>query len=130
MIEVIKELCVQYLSSSKADIINPTTDLSSKAQSFIQLLLQAYQNTPEGHKFCGIVFVKRRIVANLLREVLIRIPNVASVIFSSSLVGHGRKNKDVVDTNEGMNFKEQCEVIGKFRYSFSIKLLFEVNINY
>lgn len=61
-------------------------------------------------------------MANLLHEVITRIPKVKNIIKSSALVGHGRKHgtQNGTAVSEGMNFREQCEIIGNFRYSFFI----------
>jgi ERCC4-related helicase len=95
--------------------INPETDLSSKLNALISVLKKTYYETPVGQKFCGIVFVKRRVVATLVHLALSRIPDLAEIIKCASLVGHGSRKTGDLEGQTGMNFREQCEIIGHFR---------------
>jgi ERCC4-related helicase len=104
------------MSDPTGETIEPATDTSSKLQSLVYLLKKAHSDTPIEQKFCGIVFAKRRLVATLVNLALMRMPGLEGVIKSASLVGHGQK-KGTPDLAgyEGMTFREQCEIIGRFR---------------
>eukprot|EP00026_Physarum_polycephalum_P000609 Phypoly_transcript_00610.p1 GENE.Phypoly_transcript_00610~~Phypoly_transcript_00610.p1 ORF type:complete len:1355 (+),score=197.41 Phypoly_transcript_00610:131-4195(+) len=116
IIPLIVELCKQYMSDPTGATINPAIDMSSKFQSLVFLLKKAHNETPLEHKFCGIVFVKRRLIATLVNLALLRIDELKDVIKCAALVGHGqRKGKPDLEGYEGMTFREQCEIIGRFR---------------
>ena len=113
------------MSDPTGDTIDPATDTSSKLQSLVYLLKRAHDATPIEQKFCGIVFAKRRLVATLVNLALVRMPELKGVIKSASLVGHGtKKGKPDLEGYEGMSFREQCEIIGRFRFVYIYPLLY------
>nr|XP_037274583.1 endoribonuclease Dicer-like [Rhipicephalus microplus] len=66
---------------------------------------------------CGIIFVKERIVARILRdwlrELANKIPRYAYIL-AEFIVGHGA-NLQVGSKEAGMSFKKQCRVLEQFR---------------
>lgn len=66
---------------------------------------------------CGIIFVKERIVARILRdwlrELADKIPRYAYIV-AEFIVGHGA-NLQLGSKEAGMSFKKQCRVLEQFR---------------
>src|SRR5271163_1250124 len=107
------------MSDPTGETIDLARDTSTKLQCLVYLLSKAHSETPIEQKFCGIVFSKRRLVATLVNLALLRMPGLEGVIKCAALVGHGqRKGKPDLEGYEGMTFREQCEIIGHFRYIY------------
>lgn len=73
--------------------------------------------TEQPRSLCGIIFVKERIVARILRdwlhELVDKIPRY-SYIVAEFIVGHGA-NLQLGSKEAGMSFKRQCKVLEQFR---------------
>ncbi|XP_065304348.2 endoribonuclease Dicer-like [Dermacentor albipictus] len=71
----------------------------------------------EPMSLCGIIFVKERIVARILRDWLLELANKVprySYIVPEFIVGHGA-NLQLGSKEAGMSFKKQCKVLEQFR---------------
>lgn len=91
-------------------VINPKYDFSPKFHALVSLLLDSYKSIDieGGEKFCGIVFVKRRVVAKVVAKALAKMPNLEGLIKCESLCGHAQ-------LDGGMNYKKQNERVSQFR---------------
>jgi hypothetical protein len=123
MVSQIVAVCETFMSHPTGQSIVPKIDFSHKLQALVTVLHNNYHETPPGQKFCGIVFVKRRLVCALVHVALSRLPSL-DVIKSAALVGHAGDGKPDLEGKVGMKFREQCEVIAKFRYVSNSLLIF------
>ncbi|KAI8454006.1 hypothetical protein BY996DRAFT_2431069 [Phakopsora pachyrhizi] len=105
---------ISDLEASIDPEVLPTSQISDKLKTLIGIF-RDYLERKDSDGFCGIVFVKRRLHAQILSVLIMRTECLKQFIRPIALTGHGGRNTEFNCLDVGMDSRSQNKSVEKFR---------------